>query len=1192
MTGGNVGATVSTVAIPTSTCTLASGGKTTSVPYMWYDTDGFLSNSGDSTLVHFACYKQPLGQILNGGAAITKAIVVVDGSGAIDASTTFTAPYGGGTSTSYEYHFTLHSVASQDGSTLYLSASGGYYTSKQLYSGYVLFTRGIANQAPTFMTSTTSNTPGYDDGRCVGVYNLQLYGSDGNYDGNWQGLFSLGSGLPLNAGPPSLLFKATTLSPWTFVFESASSVWFADTQTSATANVIHYTLSGSTWAKAGSGVSFEPGVDMYSIAGRAESGQFIVYALSPMRVWRYETTTTLKTVVLAAPSGAVLRGIAFAPFNPAWLAPTPSPSQTSSSTPTPTQTPSSTGTSTGSPSVTPTGTSSGSGSPTTSSTVTGSPSATPSSSSSPSPSESIGATKTASPSFSLSGSNTPSNPPSASATTTGSAVGTATSTGSVSPTATGSSSRTGSAAATPSVTPTLTTSSSRTPIINFWPTASVIVLRLGSADVSVASSANGTGLPIFLDAIASSGNEVGVTLQSVSVPSSACTLARGDAGAYGAAANQLWPDTEGFPSISSDGTVLTFACTRVALGAATSGRQTVTKVFAVVDATGAVDTSTTSSWPYGGAFTSTYVFALRTVVTVNGSALYASAAGGYYSAKQLDARVALLRFGAASQTPTFVSGTTVSTPGFNDFRAVSVYNGQLYGTDDARDASFQGVFAIGTGMPTAAAVSAPVFTSAALSPWTLAWESSTSVWVADDSAVATANILHVAYSAATVSWSQTGSASLAPGAPIYSIAGRSEAGAFVVYATTPSTLYRYNTVTGAKSVITTAAPGTVLRGVALPPLNPVWLAPTPDITATPSVTPSATPSTSFSLTAAATPSASALATSTQTPSNSPTPTASLSIGATASATPSPSGTPSSSRTGTGTRTPVATPTTTRTSSKTAAATHTATSSASHTGSASSSTTGTTSGTETGTPSRTGSGSASGTATSPVTPTKTGTASRTSARTHSDTPSGTAAVTAASTVSGTISASVTAAVTATGSPSHSVTATGTPPSTMSPSSSAAVTPSSTPSRSSTASPPSSGTPTGTPTSPPSSTATGTPRSTGTVTGMPPTSTVSRSRLPTVSLSPTKSSTTSVSTSHSLTRSRSATASPTRSPSGSKTGTATPSPTHSKTATRTITRSPTATKSRTRSATATRSISRSRTITRTKTRTPAPTQKKKL
>ena len=258
--------------------------------------------------------------------------------------------------------------------------------------------------------------------------------------------------------------------------------------------------------------------------------------------------------------------------------------------------------------------------------------------------------------------------------------------------------------------------------------------------------------------------------------------------------------------------------------------------------------------------------------------------------------------------------------------------------------------------------------------WTFVFASATLLYVADTYSVATYNVIQYTYSGS--SWARGGLISLSTTAPIYSIAGRLVGSSFVLYASTPSTLYAYDTVAQASTILAVAPTGTVFRGVALPPQNSSWLLATPASTRTATSTPSQTGSqtTTPSNTATATPSSSQ--TSTQSGTNTP------SASDTASATTSTTGTPTSSASTTAS--PSASisfgtsPTQTQTAAPTTSSTGTGTPSPSQTA------TGTPSHSQTGTPS--GTPTPSRTSTPTPTPSRTGTPTPTPSRTSTPTSS--------------------------------------------------------------------------------------------------------------------------------------------------------------------------------------------------------------
>ena len=93
----------------------------------------------------------------------------------------------------------------------------------------------------------------------------------------------------------------------------------------------------------------------------------------------------------------------------------------------------------------------------------------------------------------------------------------------------------------------------------------------------------------------------------------------------------------------------------------------------MIRADGAIDTSTTTTWPYGT--TSSNPISMHNLASIDGTSFYtaygggyASPYGGYYS----------VPYGVASSSGTAIAATlTAGYPGTYDARAVGVFNGQL-----------------------------------------------------------------------------------------------------------------------------------------------------------------------------------------------------------------------------------------------------------------------------------------------------------------------------------------------------------------------------------------------------------------------------------------------------------------------------------------------------------------------------------
>jgi hypothetical protein len=349
------GPLVQTVAVPasgSSACTLATGQLFTG-SFEWYDQEGWPQVSGNGQLVSFPCFRVANGTtITNSASSVLKVMVLLYANGSLDLTSTTTAPYGGSSSKPV----ILHTAVTFDGSYFWIATSGtsGYGFLRVIYAA-------VAG-AGTRLSGATAGTPGYADAHATGVFNGQLYGSDGAADAGWNDVFAIGSGLPTINAQTSVPLSGTLGTPWTFVFENVTSLYVADTSLTASYNVVHYTFSGFAWETAGT-VLFAAGVPVYSIAGRTETLGFAVYGATPVAIYRYDATSGAVTLV-ATPSAGVYRGVALAPISPAFFSATPfathsaTPSLTATASATATRSGSSTASSSETASVTPTETAS------------------------------------------------------------------------------------------------------------------------------------------------------------------------------------------------------------------------------------------------------------------------------------------------------------------------------------------------------------------------------------------------------------------------------------------------------------------------------------------------------------------------------------------------------------------------------------------------------------------------------------------------------------------------------------------------------------------------------------------------------------------------------------------------------------------------------------------------------------------
>ena len=246
------------------------------------------------------------------------------------------------------------------------------------------------------------------------------------------------------------------------------------------------------------------------------------------------------------------------------------------------------------------------------------------------------------------------------------------------------------------------------------------------------------------------------------------------------------------------------------------------------------------------------------------------------------------------------NGGAFTGPGKVDLRGVGMYGGTLYVTDSTLDTGFGGVTSVGAdNVTTRAATNATLLPglSGNDSPWGFVFQNATSLWVADTGDPATYNILHYVRSGGGQWTLDPVGVLLENGTEVYSIAGQAASGGdYFLYATTPTTLYSYNTRTRAATVIATAPQNSVWRGVALVPANAAWIAASSSATPTPTSTPTVTPTTTR--TPAGTPSktGSPGGTPSHTPTGSVTPSHTPTSSVTPSRTPTSSITPSSTPT--------------------------------------------------------------------------------------------------------------------------------------------------------------------------------------------------------------------------------------------------------------------------------------------------------
>ena len=487
-------------------------------------------------------------------------------------------------------------------------------------------------------------------------------------------------------------------------------------------------------------------------------------------------------------------------------------------------------------------------------------------------------------------------------TSTRSSTPTATSTPSTSATLSLGASPTTTSTAVPTTTATQTPSV--TPIVNLFQNSSVLVVRVG--DYTTQTLGRGLTMPVYVDEIDPTGTQVVLsgtaTVRTITMPTT-CTLANGG---LSAAPGTINFDTVGFPSLATDGSLVSFACYRLygTPGSTVVDSTANTHTIVTISAAGIVGTTTSLYWGVGGA--AAMPAGLHTAVwSAATSRFYLAGSPGWGYSGTAYGGVAVTALGATSYG-TLVASSATGSVGYLDMRCVAIFGTTLYATDSSAD-GLQLISSFGATLPTGATASTalPGMTNAAYSPWSMIFENANSLWTSDVSNLALFNVVQYVLSAGT--WSVGQKLQLAPNQFVYSIAGRYEAvgaapATWIVYGTTPSTLFRYDTGAGALTTVTTADAG-FFRGVVLPPLAKAYLQPSPfnskspthTGTPSPSSSPSQTASTSATLSIGASPSTSATPTVTATASATSTAsassTATVSISVSATPTPTQTGTP-------------------------------------------------------------------------------------------------------------------------------------------------------------------------------------------------------------------------------------------------------------------------------------------------------------
>ena len=543
-------------------------------------------------------------------------------------------------------------------------------------------------------------------------------------------------------------------------------------------------------------------------------------------------------------------------------------------------------------------------------------------------------------------------------------------------------------------TPSPSYTSTGTPSPSFNP-ASVAVLRVGSGAAAIVS---GVAQDLFIDEFSvTPGSSSLVRSFAVNVGANPCRLSAGSTASW------LY-DVEGIPSLSDDGTFLVFPCYATAAGSPlTSGAG---KVAAVVYNTAGVDTSTIVNVATSGfvlnavAASSTVPRALRGIVS-DGTQFWWGTQGYSKTVGTSLAYTSGLGQATIQLCTEAIGSSEIQSSGCLGFAslqwagALGIHDGSLLYTDAVSSGLGAGLISFGQNVPLAPGPMGALILASAYAPYGFVFAGPSNLWMTETADVFTNNIAQWLGDGTTSQgggWTRqppTAAMSFEVGTAIISIAGRFEScGYFVLYATSPLSLYAYNSGTDTTTVLALAPTRTKFRGVTLAPAEvgstPEYASCTATPTQTPTPSSTVTPPVTASRTASLTATASRTAPSTPTPTKSfgatPTPTGAKTTTPTPSGaktiTPVSTSSPAVTRTPTGTKSPTNTPTHSKTGSS--AVTRTATGSAAATRSK----TGTAAATKskTGTPSLTRTKTGTAAATKTPASSKTATASKTSAAT--------------------------------------------------------------------------------------------------------------------------------------------------------------------------------------------------------------------
>ena len=274
-------------------CTLGHG---TALGNWNYNTDGLPSNTEDGRFVIVPCFNTNSGDTMTMMGSKTIALI----------GTNFSVVY---SRALYPYIDTAQQsgflqVASSDATSYWMAGSSRDHSGFRYYSSLTARTSMCIHGASCSRENYAV--------RGIGVYNGILYGSAVDAGIATLFRFSHSSPLPSSVEQDSIALRGLplTMSPWTFIFESPTSLWVSvDDSDQWPGAIRHFELRDDAWGALET-VTLDSVNPTYSITGRVEGSSFVLYAASCSALFRYDSEAATSRVIAVPAAGQHFRGVA------------------------------------------------------------------------------------------------------------------------------------------------------------------------------------------------------------------------------------------------------------------------------------------------------------------------------------------------------------------------------------------------------------------------------------------------------------------------------------------------------------------------------------------------------------------------------------------------------------------------------------------------------------------------------------------------------------------------------------------------------------------------------------------------------------------------------------------------------------------------------------------------------------------